>query len=277
VRLAELLGEGRRALDSGGAGALEAEVLLAHALGRDRAWLYANPEAELTERQGREFRTLVDRRSKGEPVAYLTGTREFWSLPLKVTPDVLIPRPETELLVEAALEFVPADAGWRIADLGTGSGAVAIALARERPGCEVHATEYDPAAFEVARENIGRLAPGRVRLHQGPWLGPLDGRFHLIVSNPPYVGSGDPHLQQGDCRFEPADALTPGPDAMAAIRLIAEGARSCLEPGGMLAFEHGYDQGGASLRLLRELGYEEPRCRKDLEGRDRISSGRMPA
>ena len=273
MNVGELLAEGRRQLPDRTAGALEAEILLAEALGVSRAWLYAHPEHEPESGQARRYLDMIGRRKNGEPVAYLTGRREFWSLPFAVTPDVLIPRPETELLVETALAFIPERAEWRIADLGTGSGAVALAIASERPLCEIHATEYSPAALEVARMNGKAVAPGRVHFHLGCWLAPLEGRFRMLVSNPPYIASGDPHLQRGDCRFEPGDALTPGRDAMSAIRHIAGESLRYLEPGGMLVFEHGHDQGDAARQLLTELGYGDVVTRKDLEQRDRVTSG----
>ena len=273
LSVGRLLVEARQCLGANPAAALEAEILLMHVLHVDRAWLFANREHEVTASQSDAFRDLIRRRSGGEPVAYLTGVREFWSLPLRVTPDVLIPRPETELLVETALAFLPPQAPWRVADLGTGSGAVAIAIAVERPACAVHATEASAAAIAVARANVDALANGRVTLHRGSWLEPLSGQFHLIVSNPPYVAEGDAHLETGDCRFEPRLALTPGADGMAAIRQIARGALPLLEPGGLLAFEHGYAQGAAARSLLRELGYCRVTTRRDLEGHERVTSG----
>ena len=252
---------------------LETEILLGEALGVSRAWLYANPEQIPGPEQAANFLDLVGRRKNGEPVAYLTGCREFWSMPLKVTRDVLIPRPETELLVETALACIPKDANWRIADLGTGSGAIALAIAGERPLCEIHATEYSEAALEVAEQNGQAIAPGSVQLHLGSWLAPLEGTFQVLVSNPPYIASDDPHLQQGDCRFEPADALTPGRDAMEAIRHIASESLHYLAHGGMLVFEHGYDQGTEVRRLLVGLGFRDVRTQKDLELRERVTSG----
>ncbi len=266
----------RKSLGTGPVAALEIDVLMAHVLRVARPWLFANREQVLPPQARRDFRHLLARRIAGEPIAYLTGRREFWSLPLRITPDVLIPRPETELLVEVALQNIPADAAWRVADLGTGSGAVAIAIARERPSCEVHATECERTALEVAGHNVRNLAPGRVHLHLGSWLEPLPGRFHVIVCNPPYVAADDPHLDAGDCRFEPRKALTPGPDAMAAIRRIANDAVAWLEPGGLLAFEHGCDQGHDSRSLLINLGYGDVCTRQDLEGRDRVTVGRCP-
>jgi release factor glutamine methyltransferase len=275
--IASVLAAARRRLDgrtdSTAANALEAEVLLACVLGVSRAWLFANRERAVPAEQADGFWRLVERRAAGEPIAYLVGHREFWSLPLIVTTDVLIPRPETELLVQAALDFIPADAAWRVADLGTGSGAVALAIATERPRCEVHATERSPGALEVAARNVDALAPGRVTLHAGCWLESLSGLFRVIVSNPPYVAAADPHLAAGDCRFEPREALTPGEDALAAIRDIARAALACLEAGGLLAFEHGFDQGEACRDLLLHLGYENVETRKDLEGRERVTLG----
>jgi len=277
MNVRELLSWGRRRLKSQPAGQLEAEILVCNALGVSRAWLYANPEAMLEPAKLKAGKDLIERRVSGEPVAYLTGEREFWSMSLKITPDVLIPRPETESLVEAVLEMIPSSAAWRIADLGTGSGAIALALAVERPGCEVHATEYSQAALQLARQNAKTIAPGKVQFHRGSWLSPLQGTFDVLVSNPPYVAANDPHLQQGDCRFEPADALTPGRDALAAIRHIADQSRHYLQPGGLLALEHGYDQGEVVRQLLAELGYSSVSTRKDLENRDRGTLGRFEA
>jgi release factor glutamine methyltransferase len=274
ANVGSLLAEARGRLAAGPPGALEADLLLAHVLGVDRGWLFANREKDVQRAKRLAFRELVERRVLGEPIAYLTGVREFWSLPLQVTPDVLIPRPETELLVELALGFIPPDAAWRIADLGTGSGAVAIAIASERPYCEVHATEFSDAALQVAKRNADAFAAGRVLLHRGSWLEPLHGRFRVIVSNPPYVAADDPHLAEGDCRFEPRAALSPGQDGMTAIRRIAGDAVKYLEPGGLLALEHGYDQGAAARGLLRDFGYSEVMTRIDLEGRERVTAGR---
>jgi release factor glutamine methyltransferase len=257
------------------AGRIEAEILLGKVLDVGRAWLYANPEAELSADQQSSFQSLVQRREAGEPVAYLTGNREFWSLNLKVTPDVLIPRPETELLVETALARIPLDAHWRVADLGTGSGAIALAIASERPLCEVHATDISKEALDVARDNEKQFVAGRIRFHQGSWLEALTGKFKVIVSNPPYIAASDPHLLLGDCRFEPAGALASGSDGLSAILEIVAGARKYLEDGGMLAFEHGFDQGGPVRALLKKFGYQSIETRKDLENRDRVTSGTL--
>jgi release factor glutamine methyltransferase len=271
----ELLTWARGALAQRPAGGLEAELLLGHALGVGRAWLYANSGESPGEGHLETFCSLVQRRQAGEPIAYLTGTREFWSLPLMVTPDVLIPRPETELLVETALELLPENKKCRVADLGTGSGAVALAIASERPAWDVQATDISPGALEVAKGNAKTLLPDRVTFHLGSWFEPLQGKFLLVVSNPPYVARSDPHLDSGDCRHEPHTALTAGLDGMAAIKQIVAGAAGYLEQGGWLAFEHGLEQGQASRAKLKELGFDRVETRKDLEGRDRVTLGCM--
>ena len=268
-----LLAEGRKRLTGQAAGQLESELLLCHVLGVDRAWLYANPERLPEAGQTGKFIELIGRRESGEPIAYLTGLREFWSLPLKVTRDVLIPRPETELLVQSALEFIPEDAAWRVADLGTGSGAIALALAVERPRCEIHATDRSEASLRVARENARNLAPGRIHFHAGDWLEPLQGRFQVVISNPPYVAAGDPHLHSGDCRYEPVEALTPGPDALACIRHIIRASPPFFCDGGLLALEHGFDQAIEVRRLFQEHGYTRIGTREDLEGKPRVTCG----
>ncbi len=218
---------------------------------------------------------LLARRVRGEPVAYLTGNREFWSLDLNVTPDVLIPRPETELLVEQTLARIPEDAEWTIADLGTGSGAIALAIATERPHCRLIATDSSAAALAVARENAARLGIATLEFRHGEWLKPLAGmRLDVIVSNPPYVRVNDPHLTQGDVRFEPESALVAGTDGLDAIRCIAADAVSCLRPGGWLLFEHGYDQAQAVRALLETRGYDRVASCRDTSGHERVTAGR---
>jgi release factor glutamine methyltransferase len=255
----------------------EVELLLGHALGKDRAWLYAHADDALAVDGALRFHALLMRRAAGEPIAYIVGRREFWSLDLTVGPDVLIPRPETELLVELALQRVGQNIQVDIADLGTGSGAIALAIARERPHARVLATDASMAALAVARENAGRLGIGNVGFAQGDWCAGLgERRFDLIVSNPPYVAEGDAHLQQGDLRFEPRAALASGTDGLDAIRSIVTAAPAYLQPRGWLLFEHGHDQGGASRDLLAESGIVEIFTAPDLEQRERVSGGRAP-
>lgn len=253
----------------------DAEILMAHVLESTRSFLYANPELELPQSRSEAFRKLIKQRALGQPVAYLTESSEFWSLPLKVSPAVLIPRPETELLVETALKKIPSGADWRLADLGTGSGAIALAIASERKKCEIHATDISKAALGIARENAGELGLGRVQFHHGSWTEPLRGKFHLIVSNPPYVKAGDPHLTQGDLRFEPGEALTPGPDGLSAIREITRLARTMLVDGGWLMFEHGWDQGPTTRKILQDYGFTGIETLQDLQGHDRVTHGEL--
>jgi release factor glutamine methyltransferase len=256
---------------------LDAEVLLAHALGRPRSYLYCHGDAPLADPVRDRYAALVARRSEGLPVAYLTGRREFWSLELEVSPSTLIPRPETELLVARVLERLPAVSRCRVADLGTGCGAVALAIARERPGWTVVAIDRSPSALAVARRNAERLTPGQVRLALGDWcdgLGPE--RFDAVVANPPYVAGGDPRLSAGDVAFEPREALIGGPDGLDAVRAIAAGAWAPLVPGGWLLLEHGATQAAAVRALLARSGYAETGTARDLAGKERVTEGRRP-
>ena len=253
----------------------EAELLLQHALRVDRAWLFAHADDAVPAALAGQFRCHVSRRAKGEPIAYITGKREFFGLDLAVTPDVLIPRPETELLVELALEKIPHDATPRIADLGTGSGAIALALAHERPHARVLAADASAAALAVARGNARRLGLANVEFVESDWFAALAGReFDLIVSNPPYIAQGDAHLDHGDLRFEPALALSSGNDGLDAIRTIARDARRHLARGGWLLFEHGHDQGAAVRDILIALGYMDAATAQDLEDRDRVTAAK---
>ena len=253
---------------------LDAELLLAQVLNCSRTHLRAWPQHKLTIEQTRLFLKLTDKRRHGEPIAYLVGQREFWDMTITVTPDTLIPRPETEHLVELALERIPPSATWRIADLGTGTGIIALAIARERPGCQILATDVSPAALRVARDNAAQLGVTNIRFGEGSWCEPLSGEtFEMIVANPPYIHPDDPHLQQGDLRFEPRSALQSGPDGLADIRQIGTCARQHLRPPGWLLLEHGYDQGPAVSRLLQDWGYQQVKTEKDLAQNDRISLG----
>ena len=262
---------------SGDESTREAELLLSHALGRDRAWLYAHADDPLVATDAVLFHSLLVRRAAGEPLAYIIGRREFWSLDLAVTPDVLIPRPETELLVELALQWVPQNTQMDIADLGTGSGAIALALARERSCARVLATDASVDALTVARGNAERLGIRNVEFVRGDWCAGLaERKFDLIVSNPPYIADGDTHLAQGDLRFEPRTALASGADGLDAIRAIVRDAPAHLKPGGWLLLEHGHDQGRAVGELLQANGFVEAFTALDLEGRERVSVGRLP-
>lgn len=266
----------RAGADAGDA-RLDAEVLLAHALDKPRSHLRAWPERVLTPEQAARYEELVARRAGGEPVAHILGRREFWSLDLDVTPATLIPRPETELLVELALARIPADAALAVADLGTGTGAIALAVARERPRCRVTATDRSAAALEVARRNAARLGIGGIDFRNGAWYAPLAGlRFDLILSNPPYVRADDPHLAQGDVRFEPPGALVAGADGLDDLRVIVAGAPEHLHGGGWLLVEHGYDQGGAVAALFRTAGFADVGTIRDLNGQPRVTIGRRP-
>lgn len=247
----------------------EAEILLRGALGCERAYLIAHAEDPVDLQRTRAAQAWFARRLTGEPLAYITGRREFYGLSLGVTPDVLIPRAETELLVQLALDRIAR--GTRVLELGTGSGAVAIALASLRPECEVTATDISDAALEVARYNAEehRAAVDFVR---GDWLEAVGASFDLIVSNPPYVPAGDPHLSRGDLRFEPSLALVGGADGLACLRTIAAQARHRLRPGASLLLEHGYDQEESCTALLRELGYEQVADHRDLAGQPRVAA-----
>jgi release factor glutamine methyltransferase len=272
----QLLAEATALLDSDSP-RLDAEVLLARALQQPRSHLLAWPEKRLTAAQLATFRQLLQRRCNGEPVAYLTGEREFWSLPLGVTTDTLIPRPETESLVALALEKIPADATQLIADLGTGSGAIALAIASERPRCTLIATERDPAALAVAEENAQRLGITTVAFRHGHWCEPLAGlQADLIVSNPPYIAAADPHLTRGDVRFEPRSALAAGPAGMDDLTAIAACASRHLKPGGWLLMEHGFDQGELARQLLEDTGFSQVLDYRDNASLARVISGQWP-
>ena len=277
MTIAILLREATEKLSPDSLARLDAEILLGHTLEVKRSFLFANPELEIPLKRKKEFLRLVRKRSQGEPVAYLVGKQAFWTLDLKVTPSVLIPRPETELLVEWALELIPEDVPWRIADLGTGSGAIALALASERTGCEIHATDISNQALEIARENAQSHHLENVQLHLGSWTEPLFGSYKLIASNPPYVSRNDPHMTQGDCRYEPEIALSPGIDGLSAIRSIVDSAKQYLEMDGWLLLEHGYDQGAEIREILQDGGYRGISTRKDLAGLERVSGGQCPS
>ncbi len=252
--------------------ALDVQVMLQHLLQRPRAYLYTWPERSLTAEQEFAFLGLLARRKRGEPVAHLVGFREFWTLELEVSADTLIPRPDTELLVELALEL-PCPDNARVADLGTGTGAVALALASERPGWQISALDRVPAAVALAERNRRRHGLENVRVLESDWCQALGEPQDMIVSNPPYIDKQDPHLQQGDVRFEPESALVAGESGMADIRSIATQALKALKPGGWLLLEHGWQQGRAVQACLRDLGYRKVDTRQDLAGQERVTLG----
>ncbi|MCG6934804.1 MAG: peptide chain release factor N(5)-glutamine methyltransferase [Proteobacteria bacterium] len=258
---------------------LDAELLLARVLGRDRTWLHTWPDHALNPQQEHRFIQLLKRRASGEPVAHLLGRQAFWTLDLHVSSATLIPRPATERLVELALARIPTTANWRIADLGTGSGAIALALASERPACAIIATDLSAEALAVARTNAQELNLHNITFVEGDWLAPLQDEppFQLIVSNPPYVCRADPHLSQGDVRFEPITALVAGEDGLDAIRILTGRARQHLAPGGWLLLEHGYDQADAVVALLRGAGFDKVEDFQDLAGQPRVAIARNPA
>lgn len=280
--LADALARGTRTLSRAlqfdhGAARFESALLLAWTLGVSRSQLMTHPERRLTGDERQRFEALIERRAGGEPVAYITGRREFFDLELKVTPAVLIPRPETELLVEKALERLPPPGRGGVLDLGTGSGAVALAIARHRPNAEVTAVDAWDDALAVARDNATRLAIGNVRFVLSDWFSALQGeRFDLVVANPPYVAQGDPHLDAGDLRCEPRRALMAGPDGLDAMRRIVAAAPEHLAPGGWLLLEHGYDQAGACRQLLERADFGEVFSAADLSAIERVSGGRRP-
>nr|WP_240161168.1 peptide chain release factor N(5)-glutamine methyltransferase [Burkholderia sp. Ax-1719] len=262
--------------------ALETRILLMHVLGWRRTELITRGDQALDAVRVDAYRALEARRAAGEPIAQLVGAREFFGLDFEVTPDVLIPRPETELLVETALAAMEGIAQPRVLDLGTGSGAIAVAIASARPDARVWAVDRSPGALAVAARNAAKLLDaarpgGALTLIESSWYDGLDAalRFDVIVSNPPYIANGDPHLDQGDLRFEPRGALTDEADGLSALRAIVEGAPERLVTGGVLWMEHGYDQAAAVRALLDARGFAEIASRRDLADIERISGGRF--
>ena len=255
---------------------LDAEWLLAAALGKAPSYLRTWPEREVPAETEARYLADLQRRRQGEPVAYILGRQGFWSLELEVAPHTLIPRPDTELLVEAALQLLPASPAG-VLDLGTGTGAIALALAAERPAWQVTGVDRVAEAIALAQRNAARLGLANSNFVQSHWFSELAGqRFQLIVSNPPYIPSGDPHLQQGDVRFEPGSALISGADGLDDIRQIVSQAPDFLERGGWLLLEHGYCQAAQVRALLSEGGFVDVESRQDYGGHLRISLGRLP-
>ncbi len=256
---------------------IEVQCLLQHILNVPRSYLLAYSDQVLNASQQVAYDAVLQRRLLGEPVAHILGEREFFGLNFKVTPDTLIPRPDTELLVEMALQHIPAQGHFRVLDLGTGSGAIAISIAHCRPDAEVVAVDASEAALQVARENARHLGTVNVNIFYSDWFSGLAGqRYNLIVSNPPYVACGDIHLTQGDVRFEPTRALASGRDGLDDIRRIIIEAGNFLEHGAWLLLEHGYDQADMVRRLLFENGFIEVFSAKDMSGIERVSGGMLP-
>ncbi|MCF6355027.1 MAG: peptide chain release factor N(5)-glutamine methyltransferase [Candidatus Polarisedimenticolaceae bacterium] len=256
---------------------LEAEILLGFCLDKPRSYLYAWSDRSLKPDQLNAFSALAARRIKGEPIAYITGHREFWSLDLQVTTDTLIPRPETELLIELALKLIPPDQPYIIADLGTGSGAIAAAIATERPHCSIFATDVSASALNIAEGNFKHLKLKNIQTHKGRWCEalPQGHKFNLILSNPPYISDSDPHLNQGDLPWEPRGALTSGMEGLDDIRCIIKQTPNYLSAGGWLLLEHGYNQGSKVYELFKTHGFKQLSTQQDMPGQDRITMGQL--
>ena len=254
---------------------LEAAMLLCHLLEKPKSHLYAWPEAQLTQAQQLQYQQLIEQRRQGTPIAYILQQREFWSLPLRVTPDTLIPRAETELLVEQAIHRLQEWQNPSVADLGTGSGAIALAVSSERPDARVVATDLQQAALDVATENARRLGLQNLAFHAGDWCDalPEGERFDVILSNPPYIESADPHLSQGDLPYEPRSALVSGDDGLDAIRTIIDQAPARLKQNGWLILEHGYNQADAVRQLMQSAGMSGIASHRDLAGQPRVTEG----
>lgn len=253
---------------------LDAEILLAYTLNTSRTFLYTHPEKTLNPSQYETYQQLIAKRYDGIPIAYLTNSREFWSLPLRVDNDTLIPRPETELLVELTLTLLKDVSPASIVDLGTGSGAIAVALASERPDWQILACDLNQAAVHIASHNVTNLGLTNVHIYHSDWFAAIPShQFNAIVSNPPYIAKDDPHLEQGDVRFEPKEALISGAEGLDSLNYIIQHSYDRLLPGGVLLLEHGYDQKHAVTSMLKARGYEQVNCWQDWEGNDRVSGG----
>jgi release factor glutamine methyltransferase len=254
---------------------LDSQVLLAYALNVSRTWLFTWPDKALDGATLTAFNALIEERKNGTPIAYITGYRDFWSLRLKVTPDTLIPRADTELLVETALTLKNVEKPCDVIDLGTGTGAIALSLANECPSWRITATDINPKTLAVAKENAQTLELA-VSFKESAWFDAINDRYDLVISNPPYIETDDPHLQQGDLRFEPAGALASGQDGLDDIRRLVQQALKHLKKDGYLLLEHGYQQAEAVRSLMTEAGYIEIETHQDIEDRDRVTLGKIP-
>jgi release factor glutamine methyltransferase len=256
---------------------LEAELLLGHLLNKNRAYLYAHSEEAISAEQLKSFNQLIAQRASGIPIAYLTGYRDFWSLTLKVNRHTLIPRHDTERLVELALELMGRQSNISILDMGTGSGAIALALAKERPDWQISACDASEEALKIAMENAADLGLKNIKFYHSDWFSALpEKKYHVIISNPPYINEQDPHLNQGDVRFEPRSALVSSQEGLADLQYIIQHGYDYLLPKGLLLLEHGYDQKSDLETILNRLGYKNVQCWQDIQGHDRVSGGWHP-
>jgi release factor glutamine methyltransferase len=272
--ITELLQKGEQSIHSSESARLDAEILFCDVMQFSRSRIYSHPEQAVPEDKSVLFQSLIEQRQQGHPIAHLTGKKEFWSLELTVNKDTLIPRPETELLVETALQMIPENAAFNILDLGTGSGAIAIAIASERPDCKIVATDINKNALSIAKENAETHQIENIQFFLSDWYKNIPSQsFDLIVSNPPYIKQDDEHLSQGDVRFEPELALVSGVDGMQAINIILESAKHYLASNACLLIEHGYDQKPLVQEAFLKHDFKQLKTFQDLSGQDRITLG----
>lgn len=256
---------------------LDAEILLCLILEKNRSYLRSWPKKQLHAQQRLQFKALLKQRQQGTPIAYMTGQREFWSREFRVSPDVLIPRPDTELLIELSLPLIPKDKSCKVIDLGTGSGVIAVTLATERPYAQLIATDLSSAALKIAKQNAEHYHCRNIRFLQSNWFSEVsENAFDVVISNPPYIDSDDEHLQQGDVRFEPKTALIADNQGLSDIEIIADKARRYLKPAGHLLIEHGYNQAEQVQAIFNALAYDKVQSYRDLSGQLRVTYGQKP-